>query len=289
MFDKIEKIGKSIIQHGPNNDRIYLMKLHRDELTGICNKLSDVALVKRYTKIIIKVPEWALDTFLDEHYEVEVIIPGLYEGSIRGYFMAHYFGARRGFISKKKKEQIEITKAEALHSLPKPGRTLSAKYQIRPLEETDLVNLARIYREVFSDYPFPISQVRYLKKTFHANVRYFGAFCGEELVAASSAEIDLQAGNAELSDFATLLDHRGNSLSHFLLSRMEDQLDQEGLYTVYSIARATSLAMNKTFGRSQYRMAGTLMNNTRIGQGIESMNVWYKRLREADPAEQKES
>lgn len=36
--------------------------------------------------------------------------------------------------------------------------------------------------------------------------------------------------------------------------------------------------MNTTFARSDYEYGGTLVNNTLIGDDIESMNVWYKHL-----------
>jgi hypothetical protein len=45
----------------------------------------------------------------------------------------------------------------------------------------------------------------------------------------------------------------------------------------YTIARAASHGMNTTFARQGYRFAGTLVNNTHIAGGIESMNVWYRR------------
>ena len=34
MFDKIEKLDGSLIQHGPNNDRVYLMKLAGKDAPG---------------------------------------------------------------------------------------------------------------------------------------------------------------------------------------------------------------------------------------------------------------
>jgi len=38
--------------------------------------------------------------------------------------------------------------------------------------------------------------------------------------------------------------------------------------------------MNITFSKCHYSFGGTLKKNTNISGGIESMNVWYKKLLE---------
>ena len=53
---------------------------------------------------------------------------------------------------------------------------------------------------------------------------------------------------------------------------------QKNMRTAYTIARAISPGMNITFAKAGYKFSGTLINNTNISGGIESMNVWYKSL-----------
>ena len=48
MYDKIEKIGKSTIQHGKYNDRIYLMKLDKSDYPQIIEKLDLLAAKFNY-------------------------------------------------------------------------------------------------------------------------------------------------------------------------------------------------------------------------------------------------
>lgn len=48
--------------------------------------------------------------------------------------------------------------------------------------------------------------------------------------------------------------------------------------TAFTIARALSYPINATFARAGYAWAGTLVNNTNICGGFESMNVWYRAL-----------
>ncbi len=57
MYDTVEKIGNSLIQHGPMNDRIYLMKLGQDQVKQILDRLGDLAEERGYSKIFAKVPD----------------------------------------------------------------------------------------------------------------------------------------------------------------------------------------------------------------------------------------
>ena len=81
-----------------------------------------------------------------------------------------------------------------------------------------------------------------------------------------------------MSDFAVLPDYRGAGLGRRLLRALEQGVRSRGISTAYTIARLNSVEMNTVFKRSGYQYAGTLINNTRISTGIESMNVWYKAL-----------
>ena len=55
-MDTIEKFGNSVIQHGKNNNRIYLMKLSKKDTPSIIERLDDLALTNHYTKIFAKIP-----------------------------------------------------------------------------------------------------------------------------------------------------------------------------------------------------------------------------------------
>jgi beta-lysine N6-acetyltransferase len=109
-------------------------------------------------------------------------------------------------------------------------------------------------------------------------VRYFCVRIGETIAAVSSAEVHAGEGNVEMTDFATLPEYRGRGLSGYLLGRMEAAMRTAGIRTAYTIARAASLPMNLVFARAGYAYGGTLVNNTGICGGLESMHVWHKPL-----------
>lgn len=277
MFDKVEKLEHSVIQHGPNNDRVYLMKLAEKDSPEIIDKLHHLSVVKKYTKIFAKVPEKMVDDFLDNDYKKEATIPQFYKGKESAHFVSRFMGAARSFLSFNKKQKIRKNIEVAL--LKKDENNLQRPdADFRPLEHKDAEQLVSLYEKTFKVYPFPIFDELYIKDTMDKNIDYFGAFVDNKLVAASSAEKDAENKNAEMTDFATLPKHRGKNLSYFLLKEMEKEMVAQDFKTLFTIARSASIGMNATFARQDYKFAGTLVNNTYIGEDIESMNVWYKHL-----------
>ena len=140
--------------------------------------------------------------------------------------------------------------------------------------------MAEIYRRVFATYPFPIHDPSYLEKTMRENVVYFGVWQEGKLIALSSAEMDQSAASAEMTDFATLPECRGQGLATSLLTRMEAEMRRRGMNTLFTIARAVSFGMNITFARCGYQYGGTLTRNTQISGCLECMNIWYKPLQD---------
>jgi putative beta-lysine N-acetyltransferase len=154
----------------------------------------------------------------------------------------------------------------------------TAQFKIRRCGPADTFEMAEIYKTVFSSYPFPIHRPEYLKTTMDSHVDYYGVEHAGALVALSSAEIDRASQAAEMTDFATLPEWRGNALSIHLLLAMEQGIAEKGVKTAFTIARAISAGMNITFAKAGYEFGGRLTNNTNISGSIESMNIWYKHL-----------
>lgn len=277
MFDKIEKLESSTIQHGPNNDRVYLMKLSEKDTPVIIDKLHDLTLMKKYTKIFAKVPDTVVDEFIENDFKKEATIPNFFNGKEPAHFVSRFMGAARSFLSTAKRQKIKKNIEVALTKKDQNGLS-KPDAEFRVLEHDDAEQLVHLYERTFKVYPFPIFEEDYIKKTMDENIDYYGAFVDDELVAASSAEKDEANKNAEMTDFATLPKHRGKNLSYFLLNEMEKEMNAQEYKTLFTIARAESIGMNATFARTDYEFAGTLVNNTLIGEDIESMNVWYKNL-----------
>lgn len=275
--DKIEKIKNSLIQHGKLSNRIYLMKLDKSDVPQILDDLEKLAKDKGYTKIFAKVPAGMASKFIKNKYVREAGIPGFFKGVKGCIFVAKYFGKPR----KKDKNKQEITKIINLSIRKRKEKrniSLPKKFTIEKATADDVVEMSKVYSQVFQTYPFPIDDPKYLLKTMKTHVKYYLVKENDKIVAVSSAEIDYDALNAEMTDFATLNQYRGKNISSHLLKFMEKDIKKEKLKIVYTIARAKSYGMNITFARNGYHFAGTLINNTNISGDIESMNVWYKSL-----------
>ncbi len=279
MYDRIEKIGGSIIQHGKSNNRIYLMKLDKNDYPNIAETLNLLATQHNYTKIFTKIPEWAIDGFQSAGYVKEGFIPNFFNENIDLFFFSKFIDLSRSFIGVEERNQIDSFIKIAIS---KQGKLITTEknpnFKIKILAVHDIQKLTELYWKVFRSYPFPIFEKSYLKKTMNENVIYFGVFYQNDLIAASSAEMDTQSKNVEMTDFATDPKFAGNNLSLILLKEMEAEMRKRKMKTFYTIARSYSAAMNITFAKMDYKYSGTLINNTNISAKIESMNVWYKSI-----------
>ncbi|WP_051434669.1 putative beta-lysine N-acetyltransferase [Desulfonatronum lacustre] len=288
--DKLERIGASLVQHGPLNARAYLMHLAPPEEPTIVPTLEKLARAHGYTKIFAKVPEGAAARFTKAGYAAEAVVPGLYNGREAGVFMGRYFAdwrrepanphALRDVLSVARNKAAQAGTSAASASRPASSPSLPRDARIVPLGPDQAEDMAKVYRAVFDSYPFPIFDPAYLRNSMTGTTRFYGVLIQDRLAALASAEVDPETGSAEMTDFATLPEFRGRKLAGILLAHMTERMRDLGLSTLYTIARAESYAMNVTFARAGYVFGGTLPNNTHIGGGLESMNVWHLALRE---------
>lgn len=277
MTDVIETIGSSIIQHGPANDRVYLMKLHNDDAAGIVELLDRLAIASGYSKIFAKVPRWSIERFIAAGYEAEASIPAFFQDGAAACFMGKYFTTERKVEPQPQLVKDILTAAR----VQEPAYTLAPLHEdfaLRVARKEDAVGMSEVYREVFATYPFPIHDPAFLRTAMGGSTVFFGAWKGERVAALSSAEIDFTSASAEMTDFATLPEHRSHGLALHLLQQMEEVVSTRGIKSLFTIARAYSYGMNITFARNGYLFGGTLTNNTNIFGSLESMNVWYKTL-----------
>ena len=276
--DEIELFHDALIQHGPLSKRIYLMKLKKADPAKLIPAMEEFAKFNGYTKIFVKVPEHLAEIFLGSGYQKEAKVPGFFHGQEAAVFLCHYLDSNR-------QQETSLLDLENIVDLARKKvenstlySTLPAGAMLRRCIPDDAERMSKLYKKVFSSYPFPIDDSRYIIDTMLDNISYFGIEINNEFVSLSSAEMDTVSKNVEMTDFATLPKCRGNSFASLLLAFMENQMRSCGIQTAYTIARAISPAMNITFGKASYKYGGRLINNTNISGQIESMNVWYKQL-----------
>lgn len=274
-FDVIEQIDHSLIQHGPHNQRVYIMKVSEQDLPGLAFRVDVLAQRRGYTKIFAKVPRQVKPLFSEMGYCQEASIPDFYDGQVDAVFLAKYLDPQRQ--DDPAREEIDAILALATEKARSACDSAPAdNIDLRIATGEDAETLAEIYRRVFESYPFPIHNPAYLRETMRTHVQYVCAVEHGRIIAVSSSEMDRSARNVEMTDFATLPECRGKGIAQRLLASMEANMRAAGMQTFYTIARALSPGMNITFARAGYTFGGTLTNNTNICGKIESMNVWYK-------------
>ena len=277
MSDTIVTIGKSVIQHGKENDRIYLMKLKTQDVLGIIQRLDKMAKQNDYSKVFAKIPAEAKANFIQSDYTQEATIPCFFEGREDAFFMGKYFSPER---SKQKQADIieDVLKVTQQKENIQKIAPLEKPFVCSKAREQDAQQMADVYKKVFASYPFPIDDPAYIRKTMNENIIYYVIWDKDKIAGIASSEMDIEGENVEMTDFAVLPEYRGNHFSIYLLDQMETEMKKQGIKTTYTIARALSYGMNSTFSKMGYAFGGTLVNNTNISGGLESMNVWYKAL-----------
>ena len=272
-MDKIEKFDDTLIHHGKFSNRLYILKFSESGKTKQVRELLSFAVENQYSKVVGKIPKTKLSLFLRNGFKQEATVPKFYNGKTACCFVSKFIDIQRAVFDA---GSLKAFKNVLANYEQKSYESINSKFELRSLHADDVGLMVSVFNQVFETYPFPIHSADYVKHTMENDVCYYGIFEADTLLAISSAEVDRHSENAEMTDFAVLPEARGKGLSKLLLAYMEEQMHVAGIKTLYTIARLESLAMNKTFLGAGYSYAGTLINNTNISGGIESMNVLYK-------------
>lgn len=281
--DTITTLGRSVIQLGPLNNRVYLMKLDTGDLPGIVFELEKLADANGLTKICAKVPQQAQTHFVNQGFVLEARIPAFFHGREDGLYLAKFLHPARSQPDLKCPEPpCETSSSQVEPVVHQPGYSLIRKppvgMSIRKLGLDQAADIARIFARSFSAYPFPLHDLDYVRSCMQGHVCFFEVAAHGSIAALASSEMDEAAGCVEMTDFITLPDFRGHGLATLLLQAMEQEMKTRGYWTAFSIARAGSPDINSVFGGQGYAYRGRLVQNTRFNGMLEDMNVWSKGL-----------
>jgi len=251
------------------NKRIWVIRCQYQDIMKMQDYLHSYAVESGLEKIILPVIEQK-----EENY-------GLFkpEGRIKGYFngkdtvfLAGYTHPRRGFspnltVERKLLDDVMKKEYKKIHH-PKG-------YEFRNATRDDTKEMTEVFSKVFETYPSPVFKPEYLIKRMEDGDIFWLAIFHGKIVAISSAEIDYRNSRAEMTDFATLPDYRGQELASVLMDKMGKECRGLGINCLFSLARASSFGMNSVFYRHGFVFGGTLTNNCDICGGYENMNIWY--------------
>ncbi|PLX92229.1 MAG: putative beta-lysine N-acetyltransferase, partial [Desulfuromonas sp.] len=76
MSDQIVTFEHSLLQHGKDNDRVYLMKVDERDLPEVISFAEKLAAQHHYSKLFAKVPATIENAFFDHGFMEEARVPG---------------------------------------------------------------------------------------------------------------------------------------------------------------------------------------------------------------------
>ncbi|RXI96687.1 putative beta-lysine N-acetyltransferase [Anaerobacillus alkaliphilus] len=248
---------------------------YRGNINSIMARMKALAEQYSFTKVIIKARGEDWRELLARGYTLEGMIDRYFNGS-DAYFMVYYLNDnRRTSLTLEKEDEM----CEKIFLLPTAQSSqLPDGYLMRLAGSNDCQALAELYGRVFQTYPTPMNEPEYIRKVMDDGTIFFVVEWKGEIVSAASAEVNEAYHNAEMTDCATLPEHRKYGFMQLLLSGLEQELTKKQIYCAYSLARAQSYGMNACLKKLDYQYRGRLMNNCIMNGAYENMNVWVKRL-----------
>lgn len=255
------------------NERIKVISYNIEDIVTLSNYLNVLASGNSFGKIIISARENEWRRFISHGYVLEAVNQGYFSGH-PCYYVAKFTKNQRYYspahVEEDKILELVLKKPSHYRSAPLPSG-----FTVRNAALTDIPRLIKLYGDVFSTYPSPITEPDYLKKFIHNN--FFKVVLYEDdIVSAASLEVDREFLSAEVTDCVCLPEFEGQGLMYRLIYSLEQDARKAGLQNLYSIARARIPGMNAVLKKLGYDYGGRLVNNCTIGTGFESMNLWIK-------------
>lgn len=247
---------------------------YRGNMTMILQELERIVRQHAFKKVIVFTRPEHWQFLLTKGFELEAMIKGFFNGTDNFIMTAYKDIGRR--TSKYWIKEDDLLYTIQSNERKREEANPPSMYHIRKATLQDASNLAQLYGEVFAVYPTPMNDTDYVSKIIKQGMIFYVVECNKKLVSAASADVNSQYHHAELTDCATLPQHRKYGLMKKLLSELEKELKRNGIYCAFSIARALSFGMNAAFYQLGYQYTGRLTNNCYIFDKLEDMNVWVK-------------
>jgi putative beta-lysine N-acetyltransferase len=263
----------------PPNQRVKLLGLRiqdldEPEIAGLIAGLSDPALP--YTKLTVYALPGDEMAWITRGFLKEGVILGFFADGINAHVWARFADDGRDLAPRDAEhDRILIAAAAKTPRLPQPQQDLT----LRTADEDDAAAVSQLLQDTFSEYPTSLD-ADVIRNDMLEGARRFALFLDDDHtpVGVASAEIDHRRRSAEMTDCAVRPELRGRGLVSSLLWRLELDLQRlHGIRDLYTLARADEPGMNCAFARLGYLFTGRLINNCRMPNGWESMNIWCRR------------
>ncbi len=263
-----------LIDH--TNERLKVLDYTVHDWEKVLSYLEEAASMNRSGKIIFYVRHSADFALSNLGYILEGVIPAFFRGE-DALCYSRFINPERS-CSLNNKQEEELLKKIQEEKNTDGIKELTDGYTARKIRNEHVDELVELYRNTFSSYPSPLLDTEYVHNVMQTHVTFYGVFAGDILVSAASAEVDQRNRNSEITDCATLPEHRGKGLLNNLIKLLEREMRGQKIGALYSLARAGSYGMNAALYRLGYEYKGRFINNCHIGGRYEDMNLWVKNI-----------
>lgn len=235
--------------------------------------LKDLGRTKNCDKLLFYLTEDEIKLLDPFECEREGFIGGFFRGKDAHIYSIFLNPDRKKTVAPKEEERVmELVESDNKQT----GSNLPDGYVMRQATETDAPRMARLYDTVFKSYPTPINDPDFIINLMNNNVFFTVVKKDLEIVSACSADLLPAFNAAEMTDCATLPEHRGRRILTHQFSHLMQVMKKKGVQTLFSYSRALSEGMNLINARHGFIYGGRLKQQSNIAGKMESMNVWYK-------------
>lgn len=235
--------------------------------------LIEAAVERERGRVVVMAPARLADGLAEAGLRTEATIPGFYRGEEDCAVAGFWLDPARARSPSAVGEVLEIIEARR----GEPPRARPPVVTTRATVE-DAVEIAELIGETFAEYPTRSDDPEYVAQCIEGGAPFRLVRDGDEVVACASADPIASARTAELTDCATRPAARGRGLMQAILTDLMGDLREMDYPTAFTLARAQIVGVNLAFQRLGFELHGTMVQSCRIGDGLEDMNVWSRRL-----------
>ncbi len=278
-----DPLGDSLSTFDFHNERIRLFEVTAEAFIGsepAIGLIEELETGDRFSKLTLYAREepGAEDAqWIQAGFHREAAIRGFFTDGAEAVLWSRYSEEERAVEIRKddhdKALKIALSKERAAPSLPEG-------YTSRPAAPGDSERISLLMNSVFEEYASDISEENLFRQIATLQTLFqVIEDTDKRLVAVASAELDVGRQVAEITDCVTVVDQRGRGLSSAAIGALHDTLKQHPrINATFSMARADVVGVNCVFQRLGYDYTGRLVNNCRMPNGWETMNIWCRSI-----------
>ncbi len=258
----------------PYSDRLRCDHPGVDDAATLASLLKEQASAFGRQRVVTFVREEISPGLEDAGFCSEGVIPGFYRGEQDCEVM--------GWSQTDERLQPGDPKGAALTEriLEEKRGSTSAHIAVptERAEPEDAAEIAALLETTFAEYPTPSSDPEYIADSLESGTLFRVIRKNDRLAACASADLVPEAATAELTDCATRPECRGQGYMQAILRDLMDDLRAKNYPTAFTLARAVIPGVNIAFQRLGFEFQGRMAQSCRIGEGLEDMNIWSRRL-----------